>query len=120
MFVTLITGSPNLPFSISPLMSVDSCAIAEKVKLFHDNLDYSYLKDTGENCLDVAGRQDIINLSNSTREAIPDCAACAMHNRLRIETHRADTGQPTVRQVCSVPGKAFLDLFSSMHQQNEY
>lgn len=62
----------------------------------------------------------LIDLSNSTRAAVQACDACATHNRPHIEIHTTDSDQPAVQRKCNVPSKAFLDLYSSMHQRNEY
>ena len=74
----------------------------------------------GKNSTEVAGKRTCTNLSNSTREAIQDCAACAKHNTLRIEIRTKDSDQPAARPECNVADKAFLDFSSSIHQRNEY
>jgi hypothetical protein len=62
----------------------------------------------------------IIDLSNSTREAVQDGAACAKHNIPRIEIHTIDSDPPVVRQECNVSGKVLPDFYPLMQQQNEY
>ena len=70
--------------------------------------------------MNIARKRDTIDLSNSTREAVQDGAACVKHNILRIETHTTDTDQQVVRRECNVSGKAILDLYSLMRQWNGY
>jgi hypothetical protein len=74
----------------------------------------------GENSAEVAEKRICTNLSNSTREAIQDCAACAKHNTLRIEIHTKDSDQPAARPERNVADKALLDFSSSMHERNKY